>query len=68
MNHLPAAPLNAVNNFLSNNSLLGNFLQNIFITDMITQANKNITEKISTTFTPSIHAEMKIIQYKYIYM
>ena len=35
---------------------------------MITEANKKITAKISTTFTPSIHAEMKIIQYKYIYI
>jgi hypothetical protein len=35
---------------------------------MITEANKKITAKISTTFTPSIHAEMKIIQYKYIYL
>jgi predicted secreted protein len=65
---LPAAPLNDVYNFLSKNSLLRNFLQNIFIIDMITEANKKITAKISITFTPSIHAEMKIIQYKYIYI
>jgi hypothetical protein len=37
---LPAAPLNAVYNFLSNNSLLANFLQNIFIIDMITEDQK----------------------------